>query len=102
MFSLDDIREDLKDVRYFYLRKKVFEGNTKNVGINATQKKVERYNSVMLSAPPKLYDLYIGLYVEGSTQEGYAAELGFSPKYIQKQNKELLKFLQNNLKEEKP
>ncbi len=100
MVSLDSIREDLKDVRYYYMRKKVFEGNVKSVGVNVIREKVDRYNSVMIFAPPKLYDLYIGLYVNGSTQDGYATEIGYTPKYIQKRNKELLRFLQENLKKE--
>lgn len=97
--ALDDIREDLKDVRYFYMRKKVFEVNVKNVGVNLIQKKVDRYNAVALMAPPRLYDLYVGLYIEGNTQAGYANELGYSEKHIQKQNKSLLLFFQKNLKE---
>lgn len=100
MISLDEIREDLKDVRYFYMRKKVFESNAKNVGVSAIQKKVERYNAAVLNASAKLYDLYIGLYVDGKTQSLYSAEMGYSEKHIQKQNKQLLLFLQENLKEE--
>ena len=100
MISLNEIREDLRDVRFYYMRKKVFDANAKSVGVNAIQKKVDKYNSVVQTAPPRLYDLYIGLYVEGNTQQGYSIELGYTEKHIQKQNKELLLFLQKNLKEE--
>ena len=100
MISIEKIREDLKDVRYYYMRKKVFDSSVKSIGVSSTQKKVEKYNAAMLDAPPRLYDLYIGLYVNGSTQEGYSNELGYSPKHIQKQNKELLQFLQRNLVEQ--
>lgn len=82
------------------MRKKVFDDNVKNVGVNFIQKKVEQYNAAALKASPRLYDLYVGLYVEGNTQSGYANELGYSEKHIQKQNKLLLLFFQQNLKED--
>lgn len=100
MISLDDLREDLKDVRYFYMRKKIFDGNVQNVGTAIIQKKVEKYNAVIVNAPAKLYDLYVGLYVEGKTQGQFSVEMGYSEKYIQRQNKQLLLFLQENLKED--
>ena len=100
MFSLDDIREDLKDVRYYYMRKNVFDSSVKSVGRNIIREKVDRYNSAIIFAPPKLYDLYVGLYVNGNTQDGYATEIGYTSKYIQKRNKELLRFLQENLNKE--
>lgn len=100
MISLDEIREDLKDVRYFYLRKKVFESNVRNTGVTAIQKKAERYNAAIVNAPAKLYDLYIGLYVEGKTHSCFASDMGFSDKHIQKQNKQLLLYLQKTIKEE--
>lgn len=100
MISIERIREDLKDVRYYYMRKKMFDGNVKNTGVTAIQKKAERYNAAMLNAPAKLYDLYIGLYIDGKTQSLYSADMGYCEKHIQKQNKQLLLFLQNNLKED--
>lgn len=100
MISLEEIREDLKDVRYFYMRKRVFDGNVRNTGVTAIQRKAEIYNAAVLNAPAQLYDLYIGLYVEGKTHSCFASDIGFSEKYIQKQNKHLLLYLQKNLKEE--
>jgi len=98
MISLQRIREDLKDVRYYYQRIKVFEQNAETVGVSSIKKKADEYNALVVEAPPKLYDLYIGLYVQGSTQEGYSLEVGYSPKYIQKLHSELLKFFLNQLK----
>lgn len=99
MISMDEIREDLKDVRYYYMRKKMFDSNIKNTGITAIQKKAEKYNAAMVNAPAKLYDLYIGLYVEGKTQGCFSSDMGYCEKHIQKQNKQLLLFLQETLKE---
>lgn len=99
MVSLEQIREELKDVRYYYQRKEVFDRNAKTVGASFIKRKADKYNALVVDAPPKLYDVYIGLYVQGSTQEGYAVEVGYSPKYIQKLHSELIKFFQNKLKE---
>lgn len=100
MRTLEEIREDLREIRYYYSRKEVFDGNAKSIGVSAVQKKTERYNAIALTAPPQLYDLYVGLYVEGRTQEAYSEELGYSTKHIQKQNKILLLYLQKNMKAE--
>lgn len=99
MISLAQIRDELKDVRYYYQRKEVFESNAKTVGISSIKSKADKYNALIVEAPPRLYDVYIGLYVHGHTQEGYALEVGYSPKYIQKLHGELLKFFLNKLKE---
>ena len=99
MVSLEQIREELKDVRYYYQRKEIFEQNAKTVGMSSIKSKADKYNALVVEAPPKLYDVYIGLYVQGNTQEGYSLEVGYSPKYIQKLHSELLKFFQNKLKE---
>ena len=100
MISLKEVKEDLKDIRYFYLRKKVFVSNVRNTGITSIQRKAERYNATITEAPAQMYDLYIGLYVDGKTQSCFASDIGYSEKYIQKQNKQLLLYLQKNLKEE--
>ncbi len=100
MISLDQLREDLKDVKYYYLRKKVFDKTVESIGITQMQLKVIRYNEAALLASPRLYDLYIGLYVMGHTQFSYAMEMGYTERYIQMQNKQLLLFLQKNLKED--
>ncbi len=99
MISLAQIRDELKDVRYYYQRKEVFESNAKTVGPSSIKRKADKYNALIVEAPPRLYDVYIGLYVQGSTQEGYSWEIGYSPKYIQKLHSELLKFFLNKLKE---
>lgn len=100
MISLNKIREDLKDIRYFYWRRKVFDDNVRNTGVTIIKKKVERYNAVIVNASARLYDLYIGLYVYGKTQSCFASDIGYSDRYIQKQNKQLLLYLQENLNDE--
>ena len=77
MVPLDKIRSDLKEIRYYYSRKAM--------------------NEAVKTAPPRLYDMYMMLYVKGYTQEALSAELNYTPVYIQMLNKQLLLFLQSKL-----
>lgn len=94
MISLSIIREELKDIKYYYSRREVLEKGFSTTGTNDIVLKLQKYNEAICKAPPKLYDLYIQLYVENHTQESLSALLGFTPEYIQMLNKDLLKFLQ--------
>ncbi len=99
MISFEQIRDDLRDIRYYYAHRAVFDDNVTNVGANIVKQKVERYNSLIVIASPKLYDLYVGLYVTGYTHGAYALKFGYAMTYIHKINGELMKFFQKNLKE---
>lgn len=92
--TLEQIREDLKDVRYYYTRKNIFDEAGRTVGVNSIVGKVIKYNEAIKAASPKLYDLYVCLYVKNYTQEGLSIELNYTPEYIQMLNKKLLLFLQ--------
>ena len=52
MLTLKQIRDDLKDIRYYYSRKEAFEQGFRVVGSNDIVGKAKRYNTVMQSAPP--------------------------------------------------
>ena len=99
MLSLKKIREDLREIRYYYSRKEMFDEAFRQVASNAVSEKVRRYNEAVKTAPPRLYDMYISLYVKNYTQEGLSIELGYTPEYIQMQNKKLLLFLQSRINE---
>jgi len=66
-------------------------------GVNEIMDRVRIYNQAIVSAPPKLYDLYVSLYINNHTQESLSNELCYTPEYIQMLNKQLLKFLQSKL-----
>jgi hypothetical protein len=95
--TLAEIRKDLKEIRYYYSRKELLDKAFNEVGTNSVLNKVRKYNAAVNTAPPRLYDLYISLYVNNSTQENLAADLNYTPEYIQMQNKKLLLFLQSEL-----
>ena len=83
----------------YYARKHIFDTVKSNVGLNKILDKVEIYNQAILSAPPRLFDLYVCLYTMGYTQEALSAELGFTPEYVQMQHKKMLLFLQAKFEE---
>lgn len=95
--TVKEIKAELIEVRYYYLHKAAFDGAVKLVGCNSVLEKVERYNKIMQAAPARHYDLYIGLYVNGYTQETYAEEMGYCPQHICVLNRNLIKFIQKQL-----
>ncbi|MDE6441756.1 MAG: hypothetical protein K2L12_03265 [Clostridia bacterium] len=100
MLTLKQIRDDLRDIRYYYSRKEAFEHGFRVIGPNDIVVKAKRYNTAMQSAPSRLYDVYVGLYVRTLTQEALSLELCYTPEYVQMLNKRLLLFLQKTVAEE--
>lgn len=92
--TLNEIRDDLREIRYYYTHKAAFDNAVKLIGTNTVVEKAERYNKIIQSAPARMYDLYLGLYVNGYTQEAYADEAGYCPQHIQELNKQLILYLQ--------
>lgn len=97
MVSLDKIREDLREVRYYYTRKELFDETFKSISTNVILEKVYRYNEAIRSAPVRLYDLYVCLYTKNYTQAALAIELDYTTEYIQMLHKKLLLFLQTKI-----
>ena len=97
MVGLNRIREDLREVRYYYTRKELFDETFKSISANVILEKVYRYNDAMRSAPLRLYDLYVCLYTKNYTQAALAIELDYTAEYIQMLHKKLLLFLQTKI-----
>ncbi len=97
MVTLTEIRADLRYIKYYYARRKMFDQTSSVVGRNAIMEKVEKYNACVCSAPPRLYDIYVSLYLNNHTQESLSDNIGYSVEYISKLNGQLIRFLQKNL-----
>lgn len=93
--ELEKIREELKNIRYYYSRRDVFEKASVSVGKNTTLDIIQKYNDVICSAPPRLYDLYVSLYLQNNTQESLADKFGYTAEHISRLNRQLVKFLQS-------
>lgn len=99
MKTLTEIRNDLKEIRYYYTRKADFDESLKYIGTSALIDTVNLYNNQIRFAPAKLIDIYLSLYIHNHTQESLSAKFGCSTEYVQRLHKKLLLYLQENLKE---
>lgn len=96
------IRNDLKEIRYYYSRLSVFDKALENVGKNVILEKIEKYNKAICLATPRLYDLYVSLYLQNNTQDSLSEKLGYTIETISRLNSQLVKFFQKEfMKEEK-
>ncbi len=100
MLTIPMIREDLRNIKYYAGRKAFFDKASQSNLYNSVLSKVKLYNKAIQSAPARLYDVYVSLYLENHTQESLAEKLGYSAIYIYTLNRDLLKFFSKTIKEE--
>lgn len=97
MLTVEEVKRDLRDIRYYYSRKGELDETEKMLGQLAVKRTAAKYNLAVRDAPLRLYDLYASLYMRGLTQEGAALELGYTPQYIRKLISSLIAFFQKNI-----
>ena len=98
MLTAVQVRNDLREIRYYYAMKELFDRSSKTVKPLAVIQKVERYNTAMQNAPARLFILYVSLYVENNTQTVLAEEWQLTPDYMKELNNKLIAYLQSALK----
>ena len=81
MLTTVQVRNDLKEIRYYYSMKELFDRSSKTVKPLAIVQKVERYNTAMQNAPARLYILYVSLYIDNNTQAVLAEEWQLTTDY---------------------
>ena len=96
--TLNEIRQQLKTIRLYYLHKAKFDAAFETLP-HKVKDLAEQYAAIISCAPLDLYMIYCKLYVEGLTQEVTAEELKYCPEYIRQKNKKLLLFFQKKLNE---
>lgn len=92
--TLNEIREELSQIKYYYSRKKEFDNASEEIGAYCITSKLSKYNNAIRYANPRLYELYVNLYVENHTIDSFANKLGYTYDYIQKLNTKLVKYFQ--------
>ncbi len=97
MLELSVIRDDLKEIKYYYAHKEIFEKASKHIGEHACIEKINKYNDAIRFAPARLYELYVSLYLENHTLESLADKEGYSYVHIQRTHGKLIKFFQEKL-----
>lgn len=93
MMTIQAVRKDLNEIRYYFARKKRLDNVSELVGNNKVVDMVERYNVAMQNAPIRLYDLYTSLFVENNTQESLSNKWCYSREYITRLTKMLYQYL---------
>ena len=96
--TIKEIRSDLQEIRYYYSRKETFDKAAESVVKNSVIEKVMKYNVLMAKASPRLFDLYIALYVQNETQIILANKWNVSVGYIKSLNKQLCEYLLSCIK----
>ena len=99
LITSEQIRNDLREIRYYYARKDKLDDASHSTGALPIKKIAEKYNSIVREAPLRLYDVYACLYIRGQTQEELASELGYTPQYIRKMIIQLLAYFKKKLNE---
>ena len=87
MKTKEEVREDLKEIRYYCSKRKDFENAAKTIGSSTVVEKVKTYNEAIQTAPIRLYDLYVSLYVNNNTQAVVAEDWGLTSDYVRKMTK---------------
>ncbi len=100
MKTIEDIRKDLKNIKYYYSRKDKFEKAISSVGENKILDLIKIYNEAVCYAPPRLYDLYVSLYMDNNTQFSLSEKFGFTVEYMSKLHRQLVAFLYKKLANE--
>lgn len=97
MLTINQVREDLREIRYYYSMQKLFDSAANTVKPVAILNKVERYNAAIKTAPARLYILYVSLYVNNNSQTALADDWGYTREYIKEMNQKLVEYLQKTL-----
>ncbi len=96
--TVKEIKADLKEIQYYYAHEKEFNSAVKIVGQNRVKEKAERYNAAVRNAPPRLYDVYLSLYIYYNTQIIAAEDMDCSVAHVKRLNRQLCEFFQSALK----
>ena len=101
--TIQDIKDELQEVKYYYGHKVIFDRALSTVSKNKVLDKVARYNNLVQDAPAQLFGLYVAIYTENNTQLAVALDWGLSEGYVKNLNRKLCEYLLEkiNEKEEK-
>ena len=98
--TIKEIKEELKEVKYYFQRKKVMDESIGNIGVGKDRiRLVNKYNALADKLPASLYDIYYSLYVRSYTQETLGMELGVTANHICKKHSQVVREFKKYLDE---
>lgn len=98
MKTLQEIREDLAEIKFYYANEKEIIAAEKVTGQMRLTETVKTYNEAVSNAKGRLYMLYVSLYIHNNSQMVVADDWDCSVDYIKRLNRQLLQYLQSALK----
>lgn len=102
MITVEQVKEELKEIRYYMSRKEVFDKSAVSVGKSRFEERIALYNRYICEAPPRLYDIYVSLYLENHSHESLSEKIGYSSVHIWRLNTQLIQFFHRKLNAEQP
>ena len=100
MKSIEQVKEDLRDIKHYYSKIEEIEKVSEEIGSPLALAMVESYNKKILNAPIRLYDLYVSLYLRNNSQLVVAEDWGVSISQIALLSKQLNEFFVEEFKKE--
>lgn len=95
--TIEQVRNDLKELRYYYIYKTKFDNFFKMIGNHIICEKSKFYSNIILSAPLRIVDYYYESVVQGKTQETIAMESNYSVQNTCLICKQMTDYLMNNI-----
>lgn len=95
--TADDVRKDLREIRFYYSMKALFDEAASTLKHTSLLEKVAKYNELVSEAPAQIYILYCALYIKGHTQAALADEWGYTREYVKDLNQKLVEYLQKTI-----
>ena len=97
MISIKQIRDELKQVRYYYANRQTFDRNMHITGNAKFIEIIKKYNEAIVEAEPLLYNIYASLYLENNTQMSLGEIWGYSQEHICYLNNKLVSYFYKRL-----
>ncbi len=100
MKTVKIVKDELKEIRYYYSKRKDFEKVSDVIGESDVCKLVAKYNGIIRRGSIKFYDLYVSLYVNNNSLAVVAEDWGINYCYVSRLNKQLCDFFVKELNKE--
>ena len=82
MKSIEQVKEDLRDIKHSYSKIEEIEKVSEEIGSPLALAMVESYNKKILKAPIRLYSLYTSLYLKNASLMSVSIDWGVSKSQV--------------------
>ncbi|MBQ8145500.1 MAG: hypothetical protein IJZ04_05310 [Clostridia bacterium] len=93
--TIDQVREELKDVKQYYSRKGFFDRAKMDDFVQRIKTNAEKYDRLVLEAPTTYFNVYDLIYRKGKSQFQASIELSYAKRTVERLHSELVGFFVN-------